>query len=464
MNLEIQYIADKLLNLGFDLKPDDTYAQTDISKLINSKKYTDNEYRCLCGTYMGQSIIGEKCPHCNEEILLRPLLYRYTGWIDLGDHSVISPPYYYLLSRALGKKMLLYIIGDYKSNDSVRYKDDKTGEKTKKKGRRSDKDILTLRKYISKSRQIYEGIGIDNFRKNFKEIIYACGNPNKEETQILLREEENVFTSKIPVYSTAFRPMTETAETEYYTEINKYFAAMLSIALTLPDMMVESAVINALNEIQIKWLQGSDYLTKTEMPKKEGFVRSEIVGGTYNFSARAVVTLGDLSLKADQVDLPYTMLIQLYQYKLTQRYALRYNTTLEMANLQITQHSYDPNVIQLMQELLDEETYIEGRDKPVKGQWIKILREPCNQLESLQLLQIRNFKLHDNTITLPVVVLPGMNCDFDGDQLNLHTVAPELVDWYEPLHYSGMFDYINENIKIDMMKWNYVSMGLLAQC
>lgn len=452
--------------MGFDLKPDDNYAPTEISKMINSNKYTDNEYRCLCGTYMGQSIIGEKCPHCGEEIALRPLLYRYTGWIDLSGHSVIVPSYYYLLCRSLGKKMLLYIIGDYKSNDSVRYKNDKTEEKTKKKGRRSDRDIQTLRKSIPKSRQCYEGIGLDEFRRRFKEIISVCGNSNKDETRILLEDADYVFTSKIPVYSVAFRPMTETAETAYYTEINKYFATMLATALTLtiPETMTTKGVINALVEIQNKWIQGSDYLTKKEMPSKEGFIRSEIVGGTYNFSGRAVVTLGDLSLKADQVDLPYPMLIQLYQYKLTKRYSLRYKTTLEMANLQVTQHSYDPNVVELMDELLNEETYIEGRDEPIKGQWIKILREPCNQLESLQLLQIRKYKFDDNTITLPVIVLPGMNCDFDGDQLNLHTVAPELVDWYEPLHYSGMFDYVNGNIKIDMMQWNYVSMGLLAQC
>lgn len=454
INLENEYLRDMAIHNGFLIKNDDKFAPTNVDALINSSKFMDCEYRCDCGAFIGQDIIGQTCPCCGSEIALHSLNFEYTGWINLGKHKIISPVYYNILKRVLGNNMLKFILGDYKSDLSVQYnendKDFLENKKNKKSGRVSVNDINYIKKKIPKSKHQYQGLGHDVFYERFEEVLTACAPKNNPDVQMLIDEKDAVFTSKIPIYSTAFRPVSKTSETMFYPKINKWFSMICAVYCQLDDMVLDVEVIQALNFIQNYLIEACEHLITAEISKKTGFVRSEIVGGTFSFSARGVITL-DISLRADEIDIPYTMALTAFQFRITHMLATRYNMTLEQAYLFISNSDRDPIVLQLLDEIIAE------------GQWVFLIREPTINLASIEVCRIRRYKFDDDTISLPQEPLPGFNADFDGDQLNLCFLIDENIHKeFEPFHLSCMTNFITEKFTIELMNWSDVSLGLMS--
>ena len=454
INLETEYYADIIEHNGFRIENENPYTATDPDLLINSSKFTDCEYRCECGAFIGRDIIGQKCPRCGTEITLHSLNFKYTGWIDIAPHHIIAPAYYIILKRVLGNNMTNYILGNYKADYSVKYNENDTefekNKKTKKSGRVSQQDINAIEPKIPLSKRQYRGYGHDKLYENFEEVLLACAPKNHPELHILLDNKDAVFTSKIPIYSTAFRPVSKTSETKFYPKINKWFAGIASIYCKMNSMVLDIEIIQALNYIQNYLIEACEHLIKTEISKKEGFVRSEIVGGTFCFSGRSVVTL-DISLNIDEVDLPYTMVRETYKYRLTRMLATRQNMTLEQAYQYITTFKYDPYVISLLDEIMRE------------GQWIFILREPTNNLASIALCRIRRYKFNDDTISLPPEVLKGFTADFDGDQLDCCMLDKNTAPFFESFHFSCMTNYVTEKIEISLREWCDISLGRMSE-
>ena len=454
INLENEYLRDMAIHNGFLIKNDEKFAPTNVDALINSSKFMDCEYRCDCGAFIGQDIIGQTCPCCGSEIALHSLNFEYTGWINLGKHKIISPVYYNILKRVLGNNMLKFILGDYKSDLSVQYnendKDFLENKKNKKSGRVSVNDINYIKKKIPKSKYQYQGLGHDVFYERFEEVLTACAPKNNPDVQMLIDEKDAVFTSKIPIYSTAFRPVSKTSETMFYPKINKWFSMICAVYCQLDDMVLDIEVSQALNFIQNYLIEACEHLITAEISKKTGFVRSEIVGGTFSFSARGVITL-DISLRADEIDIPYTMALTAFQFRITHMLATRYNMTLEQAYLFISNSDRDPIVLQLLDEIIAE------------GQWVFLIREPTINLASIEVCRIRRYKFDDDTISLPQEPLPGFNADFDGDQLNLCFLIDENIHKeFEPFHLSCMTNFITEKFTIELMNWSDVSLGLMS--
>lgn len=455
LNLEIEYLKDIATHNGFLIQEEDHYSPTNVNALVDSTKFTDCEYRCDCGAFIGQDLIGQICPRCKSEITLHSLNFAYTGWIDLGEHKVITPVYYIMLKRVLGTNMLRYILGDYKSKLDIKYNENDHGEpeekKQKKAGRVSQDDIRYIEKKIPKTKLIYRGIGHDGFYQRFEEIMNACAPKNNEELKILLDNKEAVFTSKIPLYSTAFRPVSKTSETKFYPKINKWFAQMVSVACRMKNMVLNMEYMQALNYIQKCWMEAVEHIIKNEMSKKDGYVRTEIIGGSFAFSARAVITL-DISLNVDEVDLPYSMVLTAYQYRLTYMLATRYNMTLEQAYLFINTYEKNEIIIGLLDEIIAE------------GQWVLYLREPTNNLASIVLAKIRRYKVGDDTMSVPLEPLSGLNADFDGDALDIwFLLDKQLVQKFDAFHYSCLTDRINEKVSLDILSWADVALGRMTE-
>ena len=453
-NLEVEYYTDMICHTGFVIKPESTFAEVDVDKLINSSKFTDCEFRCECGAFIGQDLIGQICPRCNTEITLHSLNFRYTGWIDLGKHHIIQFEYYNMLKRVLGNQMLRFILGDYKSDKAVKYNENDTTyeekKNAKKTGRPSPDSLTQIIQKIPKSKQMYQGIGHDGFYERFEEIMDACAKKDNPETKILLDNKSSVFTTKVPIYSTTFRPVTKTSETLFYPKINKLFMMMVATYCKIDNMILDIEVINALNAIQNYYIEASEHLIKSEMSKKEGFIRAQIVGGTFSFSARGVIIL-DISLRGDEIDVPFNMALEAYHYRMTHMLAVRNHMTLEQAYLFIQTYKTHPMVVSLLDEIIAE------------GQWVFILREPTNNLASIVLAKIRKYKLDDDTISLPPEPLAGLNADFDGDALNCCFLPKELVPEFKSFHFSYMTDYVNQKFVNPCKEWIDICAGLMTE-
>lgn len=454
-NLNVEFMTDMLTHNGFLIQNEDHYAPTNVDAWVDSSKFTDVEYRCECGAFIGQDLIGQTCPRCKTEISLHSLNFSYTGWVPLHGHKVIAPVYYIMLKRVLGTPLLRFILGDYKSKLSIQYNENDTNyednKKQKRAGRVSQDDIRAIENKIPKSKQMFKGLGHDKFYERFEEVMLACAPKNNPELEILLREKESVFVEQIPFYSTAFRPVSKTSETKFYPKINRWFAMMVSVSCRMENMILEIETIQALNYIQKCWMDAVEHLIKNEISKKDGFVRSEIVGGGFSFSGRAVVTFEN-TLNVDEVDLPYSMCITAYQYRITRMLATRYNMSLEQAYLFVNTNERNDIVRSLLDEIIAQE------------QWIIYLREPTNNIASIALAKIRSYKIGDDTMSIPPEVLKGMNADFDGDALDIWFILDKaMLPMFEAFHRSCMADRINEKIEIDLKEWNGICLGLMTE-
>jgi hypothetical protein len=99
-----------------------------------------------------------------------------------------------------------------------------------------------------------------------------------------------------------------------------------------------------------------------------------------------------------------------------------------------------------------------------EGQWVMYLREPTNNLASIVLAKIRRYKIGDDTMSVPLEVLPGLNADFDGDQLDiLFLLDQQLVPKFNAFHYSCLTDRINEKVSLDILSWSDVALGRMTE-
>jgi hypothetical protein len=144
------------------------------------------------------------------------------------------------------------------------------------------------------------------------------------------------------------------------------------------------------------------------------------------------------------------MAITAFHYRMTHMMAVRNNMTLEQSYLFIQTYKRDPRVIALLDEIMAE------------GQYVVMLREPTNNLESITLCKIRRYKLDDDTISIPPEPLAGLNADFDGDNLNMFFLPKEVVPKFQSFHLSCMTDYINQKFKINWKEWIDITAGLMS--
>lgn len=164
-----------------------------------------DRYRCKCGKYIGAAFEGETCPDCGTKIEYKDVDIQYTGWINLSPYAVISPLYYQRMQSALSKKVLENIISNENiitANGQIRKHNDQIE--------------------VKKSMLVYHSIGLHEFRTHYREIMEYYKNKRKQKADLidsLIEDEDKVWTSKLPVYSTVLRPMGINTENLFFTAI-----------------------------------------------------------------------------------------------------------------------------------------------------------------------------------------------------------------------------------------------------
>lgn len=134
--------------------------------------------------------------------------------------------------------------------------------------------------------------------------------------------------------------------------------------------------------------------------------------------------------------------------------ATRYNMTLEQSCEFIKRYTDDPKVVACMDEII------------AAGAWAIILREPTNNLASICLCKIRRYKLDENDDTMSITIesLAGLNADFDGDQLDIFIIPDkQLLEWFMPFHYSCMTNYVTGEFDVSLREWFAISIGRMSE-
>ena len=362
-------------------------------------------YRCECteGGLKGKLYEGEICPKCGKKVKYKGIDIKITGWIILHGAKCINPYYYQMLLKLVGKKVLPDII-----NGKLKIDID---------GNTSIPDPTEIEKEPSSP---FVGIGVDEFRENFKDIMLYFkakkGKKKAAEFDKIIKNKSAVFTSHIPIYSTMLRPQSFTADTFYYNSIDKQINTVYNLSDKLVDCNpVERPLIlyRIQKRVNKMWEYNFDLITK-----KEGFIRDKLLGGSINYSARNVI-IPEPSLMDNQVDMSYQTFRTLFKdriiYYLQKMLDIYLSEAIAIWNKSF---KFDPQVYEIM-------NYILLKDEPK----ILINRNPTLNYYSMLLMDIRSVKPDDKDycLSIPLGILNGMNADFDGDILNIFVVTiPEM--------------------------------------
>jgi len=409
-NWNNDYFCDILYRDGFDITepPEITMDDTKEKSLYGPQSplygtsYSDEQafierYRCKCGKLMSRQFEGEICPFCHSPVEYKDADINVTGWISLGKNNYVINPYYYeLLNKALGQKVFAGII-------NAKYKITVNG--LKRKASNEDLDESPSSPYF--------GIGIDEFRKNFENIMKYFQGLNKYKNKVnniqtLINEKSSVFCSHLPIYSTLIRPQSVTVDSFYFGTMDKLINTIFNLSEKLKvclDVEREGFLSRIQYKVCTMWI--TDFVS---IQSKFGFIRQQLLGGRINYSARNVIIPAP-DLKDNEVDLSYHTFLELFKSKII-HYISRLEDISEDKAQQIWRNAYnfDEKVYDIMMYLVEHDEVA-----------LIINRNPTLNFYSMLLMKIRKIK-HDNNdycLSVPLSILPGLNADFDGDILNI---------------------------------------------
>lgn len=283
-NWDVEYIESLRSGLGFTITEPASISIDGMKKKtmfgprseLYGTSYEDEQafaeqYSCECGRFKGLAFEGEECPFCHTKVKSVGDNIKITGWISLGREKIINPLYYRLLISAIGKQVFPDIIT--------------TRKKVDKDGHISSPDLY--RDPDNPPLSPFSGIGIDEFRQRYDEILeyYKGKKKNKaKELEALKQNSRSVFTSHIPVYTTKLRQQSITSDTFYYGGLDKQINPIISLANLLDDCL-EIEKPQYLQSIQKKVNAMWDYNFEL-LNGKEGLIRGQILGGSLNMTSR----------------------------------------------------------------------------------------------------------------------------------------------------------------------------------
>lgn len=268
-----------------------------------------DRYTCKCKNVIGKVYEGNTCNICKTVVRFVDVNVEMTGWVFL-DHDKIIQPLYYKLLRKIVRSKGFGINDMIKPNEEI----DKEGVFTKPP---FDPD------------KPYLGIGIEGLYEKWDEIMdhYYKVKPLMRELINEIRNERHMaFASAIPVYSSILRNTSTSSSVFYFTNPEAIYSTIVrkvNNVNSFRDFVVEGVHQTerdkyhrqiALFEIQIK-VQAIWDIVFAKMDGKKGHIRSEILGGRINFSARNVIG-PDATLRADEIDVGYLTFLELYRYEI----------------------------------------------------------------------------------------------------------------------------------------------------
>jgi hypothetical protein len=342
-------------------------------------------HRCKCGEFKGLRFKGEICPFCGTKVEARDMDIKKTGWISLGDNVLISPYWYKIFERTIGKKPFAEMVERIERVDAdgnrheVAYDEDHPPSSP------------------------FAGIGIDGFYERYDEILdyFAAKKKDKrEQLNQAKRCKYKAFIHHIPVYSTFLRPSSVTADTFYFNGIDKEINTLVNLSMTLRDCEpIEKPFIQTHMQTRLQTMWELNF---NQVSQKKGFIRNKIISGSLNYTSRSVIC-PDPTLAVDQVDMSYQGFRILFKYKIIYYLMKILNISLADAYMKWKDaYKKDDYVLSIM-------NYIVKKEKPR----ILLNRNPTINLYSMLMLRIRRVKddWKRTTLSVPLFILAGLNAD-----------------------------------------------------
>lgn len=358
------------------------------------------EYACDCGEIEGRFYEGAECPSCGTKVTCRDTVFSKRGWIDLGDHQVLSPLFYVYFAKVTGPSQLVKILSQKRSLtvDGIAKSDSSSGP--------------------------FDGIGLTQFGERWPEILDHFEAKKKSDPRVaeyarVIRENpDKVMTSKIPVFSHILRPALVVDRQLIFDEVNNLYNLAISNAQVLREYTESEATESNINavlwRIQERVNEVFDHVLHI-LSGKGGYLRGSLLGVRVNFSARCVITPLSPGHEQDEVVIPYLTFLELYRFQLTNLIARMNGVNLSKANeiWSKAQTKFDRSVFAAMKEMI---RLSDGQGLPAL-----LNRNPTIAFGSVLRVRITGIKRDpkDFTMSLHNGVLRLLGGDYDGDVLSL---------------------------------------------
>ena len=387
------------------------------------------EFSCECGEMSGRFFEGCTCPNCNTRVKARfSMDISRVGWIDIAPFFIILPSAYEMLAKVIGGKNLQKIL----------YYDIQIDLDGNLKETPDTVEVITKRGIKTKATIPFANSGMYNFRNNFVQIVnyYADVKGFTEEAKYLIKHQNLVFSSKIPVSSVYLRPtyVSSKKRSVSFDKLNTIYIKILTntslLRRTLKKDIELKRALNVVYDIQQNLQELYTTTIKTKLSGKNKLIRGSILGNRMNFSARFVIrSYVGSNTSMDKVEMSYKGFLELNLLEVINVLMRGYvdpsftrKTVYEvMEYVQKAQYSdeIDPICWEACQLLLKRRPH-----NP-----ILLLRPPSLALGSLQYFEVDKISpdAKDRTLAVPLSSLPELNGDFDGDCLSVFWLKEKCV-------------------------------------
>lgn len=424
-----------------------------------SKEYEHiQEYSCECKELKGILYNGQICPKCGTVVKYDNSDIEKTGWIPIyNDLYLINPIFFTLIAKIIGPKNL---------NNILQFSNE------------IDKEGFVINELTEKDmeKNPYFNKGMIYFKENFNEILdyfynKAIRSADKRRSIIctykfIHKHINKVFINRIPVFSLILRPILIIDDTVIIADINKKYAGLITntVLLNKDKTKIDKKPLKILpimyqSQVEINELHS---LIINLITKKEGHIRSNMLGVRTNFSSRCVIIPLVGRYKLNEVIVPYVMFMELYKFEIINLISRFDKITLNQAIIKWNKglQEFDKRIYLIMQHLIKNTK---------NGLRIISNRNPTLCWGSISILHIVDVKknYNDLTVSLPIATLRNYNADFDGDVLNFISIkdkeiADELEKVFSP--YSMLLDANNGRFNRNMQLLKDQLVGLEAFC
>lgn len=344
---------------------------------------------CACNkiTYRGRLLRDSTCKKCDVDIVSSEERRKRYAKISL-PIPVLHPIFYYILT--LTKSSTKEIL-----NGMLTY---------------------TSKYYIGPEGivKIVEGDSIDNnveiltgLNGALKYIEYLIDSDDRVEFQFIRDNFDKIVLNNVLVIPPDFRPCGNNSSNKHIIDsINGLYRSLITSCnkvRKIPYDIDENTDIYKTNfkYIQINVIKLYEYIL-TKMSKKDGLLRSNILGKRVDFSGRAVIS-PDPTLTLDYCRIPYWIILevlkpQLVTHLVNRRICKRYNQAVKLIDNCIKSKSTE--LFEVVSEFCNNKICI------------------LNRQPTLHRLSILAFKvlIHlGNTIQIHPMICSPFNADFDGD-------------------------------------------------
>lgn len=423
---------------------DDNFSES-ITKLVYSENDTDDigfVAKCQCGHLHDNYTLGTICPLCHttsSHNFVEDLQHKVWIGAPPGIIGFLHPIVYFTLSKWLSRG----------------------------KGKGSYLDDLLDPKGVLPAdiADQFDGRGFNYVHDNFEFIItfflalYPKTKKKKQAQYIRLfldTYKDSIFCTKLPILSNELHPITKEGKSLKYTDDSSQDILEAIIDLATVQFAASTTVVSKRKLELVAYSAYNayiEYLTKIVKKKlagKPAILRHHIFGTRLHATFRSVIVPIMGEHQGDELHLPWVIGVSAYKLMIINVLMNKkhYSLVEALAAVSMALIKYDPEIHQILNQLIKECGYREYDAVNKKYKWIDLPglpvlfnRNPSLRIGSIQLLFVTKIKpiirprvtmgtigpaltitapkvdIQDQTIAMSTLILKDCNADFDGDAL-----------------------------------------------